>query len=117
METLIVWLGVTVVVPESVPPKLICFAFSKAFAPFGPNVKTVAVVVPAGTVTERETSGAKLGHESKKFPLPSPQPRKFTFNVPLTLNGFVIVMKTRAESVRSAEPKLKLKSVGLGLTC
>src|ERR1051325_8890778 len=110
------WLGVTVAVPESVPPKLICFAFSNALVPVGPN-RSVADVVPAATCTGREIRVVRLGHESKKFPFPSPQPRKFTLSVPLTLNGFVIVRNTKAESERSAEPKLNLNSVGLGLTC
>src|SRR5689334_6855272 len=110
------WLGVTAAVPESVPPKLICFAFSNALAPGAPNL-SVADVVPAAICTEREIKVVRLGHESKKFPLPSLQPRKFTLSVPLRLNGFVNVRNTKAESARSAEPKLNLNSPGLGLTC
>src|ERR1041385_373479 len=115
-ETFTTWFGVTVVVPESDPVKLICFAFSNALAPGAPNLN-VAVVVPGVIWTDRETSVDSVGHESKKFPLPSLQPRKFTFTLPLRLNGLTTVRKTSAESALSAAPNLKLNSVGLGLTC
>jgi hypothetical protein len=45
---------VTAVLPEIVPPKEICFAFSRAFTAGPPNLRVV-VVVPVPTDTCRET--------------------------------------------------------------